>query len=81
MAFIIEGVAVSPRLNEQLIAESETAIGAVQAVVGERGSVTTGVVKGELSRTVLEHADDHYFDMTAMWRTVERDRIAILREP
>ncbi len=53
-------------INDQLIAEGETAIEAVEAVVGERDSVTTAVVKGEPSETILEYADDHDVDVITM---------------
>jgi nucleotide-binding universal stress UspA family protein len=53
-------------INDQLIAEGETAIEAVEAVVGERDSVTTTVVKGEPSETILEYADDHDVDVITM---------------
>lgn len=53
-------------INDQLIAEGETAIEAVEAVVGERDSVTTAVVKGEPSEAILEYADDHDVDVITM---------------
>ncbi|MUW14216.1 universal stress protein [Halorubrum sp. CBA1125] len=53
-------------INDQLIAEGETAIEAVEAVVGERDPVTTAVVKGEPSETILKYAEDHDVDMITM---------------
>ena len=35
-------------------------------MVGERDSVTTAVVIGEPSETILEYADDHDVDMITM---------------
>lgn len=57
---------IDQSINDQLIAEGETAIEAVEAVVGERDSVTTTVVKGEPSETILEYADDHDVDVITM---------------
>jgi nucleotide-binding universal stress UspA family protein len=51
---------------DRLGEKGETAIEAVEAVVGERDSVTTGVVEGEPSETILEYADDHDVDVIAM---------------
>lgn len=57
---------IDQSINDQLIAEGETAIEAVEAVVGERDSVTTAVVKGEPSEAILEYADDHDVDVITM---------------
>jgi nucleotide-binding universal stress UspA family protein len=57
---------IDQSIIDQLITEGETAIEAVEAVVGERDSVTTTVVKGEPSETILEYADDHDVDVITM---------------
>lgn len=59
---------VDQEFVERLEAEGREAAERIEAVGAEReqGSVTTAVVRGEPSETVLDYADDHGVDVIAM---------------
>jgi nucleotide-binding universal stress UspA family protein len=49
-----------------LIEEGKSAIEATKAVINDRDSVTTAVIKGEPSEAILEYADEHGANLIAM---------------
>lgn len=65
-AGVFDAGGIDQKYVDRLTEEGERAIEAVEAAVGERDDVTTAVVKGEPSETILEYADDHDVDVITM---------------
>lgn len=57
---------VTERVVSQLTEEGKHAIRVTEAVIDDRDSVTTAVIKGEPSEAILEYADEHGAGVIAM---------------